>query len=128
MAHLEHVNITVPDPSRTAKMLSDLFDWSVRWEGGAIDGGYSVHVGTPTGYVALYTGPGGAQNQLPAENSYRQTGGFNHIGVVVGDLDKTEAAVKALGLETHSHADYEPGRRFYFKDPDGIEIEVVSYD
>ena len=23
--------------------------------------------------------------------------------------------------------DYEPGRRFYFFDPDGIEYEVVSY-
>jgi hypothetical protein len=26
-----------------------------------------------------------------------------------------------------SHDDYDPGRRFYFLDPDGIEYEVVSY-
>ncbi len=31
------------------------------------------------------------------------------------------------GSQTHSHADYEPGRRFYFHDEDGIEFEVVSY-
>ena len=55
-------------------------------------------------------------------------GGMNHLGVVVSDLDATEEKVKALGLETHSHADYEPGRRFYFNDHDGTEWEVVSYD
>ena len=25
------------------------------------------------------------------------------------------------------HQDYEPGRRFYFDDPSGFEVEVVSY-
>lgn len=127
MAHIEHVNITVPDPQKTAQMLSDLFGWNVRWEGKAVNGGYTVHVGTATGYVALYTGPGGAQNQTPPHNSYLQTGGFNHLGVVVDDLGEVEAAVRAMGIEPHSHADYEPGKRFYFHDPDGIEIEVVSY-
>ena len=33
----------------------------------------------------------------------------------------------AAGLRSFSYADYEPGRRFYFLDPDGIEYEVVSY-
>ena len=32
------------------------------------------------------------------------------------------------GLETFNHGDYEPGRRFYFFDWDGIEFEVVSYE
>jgi catechol 2,3-dioxygenase-like lactoylglutathione lyase family enzyme len=52
---------------------------------------------------------------------------LNHIGVQVDDLDATEARVIAAGLLPFSHADYEPGRRFYFLDPDGIEYEVVSY-
>jgi hypothetical protein len=54
--------------------------------------------------------------------------GLNHIGVVVYDLDATEAHVKSLGLKTHSHGDYEPGRRFYFDTPHDVEIEVISYD
>ncbi len=34
----------------------------------------------------------------------------------------------AAGLRAVSHADYEPGRRFYFlMTLDGIEYEVVSY-
>ena len=59
--------------------------------------------------------------------SYETRGGLNHIGVVVEDLDATEARVKAEGYATHSHADYEPGRRFYFDGPAGIEFEVVAY-
>ncbi len=128
MAYLEHANITVPDPQKTAAMLTDLFGWKTRWEGSATNGGFTVHVGTDTSYLALYTGPGGAANQVPAEDSYSRVAGLNHVGVVVDDLDVMEARVKARGFETHSHADYEPGRRFYFNDADGIEFEVISYD
>jgi hypothetical protein len=31
------------------------------------------------------------------------------------------------GLTPFSHGDYQPGGRFCFLDPDGIEYEVVSY-
>ncbi|GAA6200903.1 hypothetical protein NBRC116599_21280 [Aquicoccus sp. SU-CL01552] len=55
-------------------------------------------------------------------------GGLNHVGVVVEDLDATEARVKAAGFVPHNYGDYEPGRRFYFRDSDGIEFEVVHYD
>ena len=128
MAHLEHINITVKDPRVTAQLLSDLFGWETRWEGAAMNGGYTVHVGNQTSYVALYTGPGGAEHQKDADSSYLQVGGFNHLGVVVDDLAALEAKVKAKGFETHSHADYEPGQRFYFNDQDGVEYEVISYD
>jgi catechol 2,3-dioxygenase-like lactoylglutathione lyase family enzyme len=125
-AIVEHVNLTVKNPDATAQMLCDLFGWRVRWSGDAIHGGRTVHVGGETSYLALYTGPGG-DRQTPAQNSYVQLGGLNHIGIVVDDLDAIEARVKAAGFTPHSHADYEPGRRFYFHDGDGIEFEVVSY-
>lgn len=128
MSRLEHVNFTVADPKATAQMLIDLFDWHIRWEGEAINGGYTVHVGTDDAYVAVYTGPKGGKAQTPPQNSYLQRGGLNHIGIVVNDLDTVEAKVKAMGLKTHSHADYEPGRRFYFHDDTGIEFEVIAYD
>ena len=127
MAHLEHANITVPDPQKTAAMLAGLFGWKTRWEGAALNGGFTVHVGNETSYLALYTGPGGASKQVPADDSYLRVAGLNHVGVVVDDLDAVEAKVKAMGFSSHSHADYEPGRRFYFHDPDGVEFEVVSY-
>lgn len=52
---------------------------------------------------------------------------LNHIGIEVDDLDATEERVTAAGLKPFGHADYAPGRRFYFLDPDGVEFEVVSY-
>lgn len=128
MNHLEHVNITVKDPKATAQMLMDLFGWHIRWEGASMDGqGYTVHVGTGDSYLAVYSGSG--DQLVPKQDaSYATRGGLNHIGVVVDDLDSVEAKVKAMGLKPGMHYDYEPGRRFYFDDPDGIEIEVVCYD
>jgi catechol 2,3-dioxygenase-like lactoylglutathione lyase family enzyme len=122
-ASLEHVNVTVTDPKVTADMLCSLFDWQVRWKGGAIDDGISYHVGGAGSYIAVYS-KGGRDKQ---GDSYNTPGGLNHIGVVVDDIDATEKRVRAAGFEPHSHADYEPGKRFYFHAHDGIEIEVVSY-
>ena len=124
MARLEHVNLTVSDPDATAALCADLFGWRVRWSGPAKGGGYAVHVGGEGDYVAVYR-PAGATEAAP--ESYGIVGGLNHVGVVVDDLDGTEAKVRAAGLTPHSHADYEPGRRFYFHDRDGVEWEVVSY-
>lgn len=123
-ATLEHANITVSDPLKTAKRLCDLFGWHIRWQGEAIHGGMTVHVGSDDSYLALYT-PGKRTSRLTS--SYTTTGGLNHVGIVVDDLDAAEQRVSEAGYEPHSHADYEPGRRFYFHDDDGIEFEVVSY-
>ena len=125
MARLEHVNLTVSDPDATAARLNARFGWHVRWQGASIHNGRSVHVGGEDDYLAIYTR--GDADAPRAEDSYSRVGGLNHIGVVVDDLDAVEAKVRAMGLAPHNHADYEPGRRFYFDDPDGIEFEVVSY-
>ena len=124
MARLEHLNVTVRDPDATAAMLVDLFGWRVRWQGAAIHGGRSVHVGGADSDLAVYAGLGA---QVAAGNSYVQRGGLDHIGIVVDDLNAVEKRVKAHGYEPVNHADYEPGRRFYFREENGIEIEVVSY-
>ncbi len=121
---LEHVNITVPDPKTSAAVLCELFGWHIRWEGEAKDNGFTVHVGGDESYLALYA-PG--RTLEPQGDTYTRIGGINHVGVVVDDLDTIDARVKAAGYLPNSHADYEPGRRFYFDGPDGIEFEVVSY-
>ncbi|MCF6233816.1 MAG: VOC family protein [Rhodobacteraceae bacterium] len=125
---LEHANITVCDPKATAAMLCRLFGWHIRWQGKAKDNGFTVHVGdtgSDTGsYLALYAPPGALS---PGPSSYSTIGGMNHIGVQVDDLDMVEAQVKAAGFTPTNHGDYEPGRRFYFDDSDGIEYEVVEY-
>ena len=125
-ARIEHVNVTVSDPEATAARLEALFGWRVRWSGTAIHGGRTLHVGGEADYLAIYD-RGDAGGAPRAADSYGHLGGLNHLGIEVDDLDAVEAKARALGLETYSHADYEPGRRFYFEDPDGIEFEVVSY-
>lgn len=124
-AMLEHANYTVSDPAATAAWMEKLFGWHVRWQGDALAGGHTVHVGTENHYLALYT-PGSPEPN-PHKN-YGQVAGLNHIAVVVDDLDAAESAIKEHGFETGNHGDYEPGRRFYFHDADGIEYEVVQYD
>ncbi len=121
---LEHVNITVSDPVKTAERLCNFFDWKVRWQGSAIHDGYTVHVGSKNSYIALYA-QSGAQTQ--PEDSYKMRGGFNHVAVVVEDLDNVEKKILEAGFLTTNHGNYEPGRRFYFRDGDNIEFEVVSY-
>ena len=120
---IEHVNVTVSDPDRTAKLMQDLFGWHERWRGEARDGGWTIHVGSGDHYVALYTGRGVAYTDA----DFAKGRPLNHIGVLVDDLDAVETRVVEAGLIPFSHADYEPGRRFYFLDPDGVEYEVISY-
>ena len=122
---LEHVNMTLRDPLATAAILSKLFDWHIRWQGDSTQGGFSVHVGAESTYLALY-----ARGEPPVESgdTYGQINGLNHLGVVVTGLDEIERRVIAAGFKTYFHDDYEPGKRFYFEDKEGLEIEVVCYE
>ncbi len=118
--YLEHANLTVTDPDRSATLFKALCGWHERWRGPAMAGGETIHVGDEATYLALYTHrdtTGGFAKGVP----------LNHVGLLVDDLDAAEKIVIDAGLEPFNHADYEPGRRFYFFDWDGIEFEVVSY-
>jgi catechol 2,3-dioxygenase-like lactoylglutathione lyase family enzyme len=117
---LEHCNITVSDPERSAALLGKLCGWHERWRGPSQLGGWTIHCGNGEGYVALWTDGKGAKD-------FAKGVPLNHIGLLVDDLEAAEAAVIEAGLKPFNHADYEPGRRFYFFDWDHIEWEVVSY-
>jgi catechol 2,3-dioxygenase-like lactoylglutathione lyase family enzyme len=118
---IEHVNISVTDPERAANLMESLFGWHVRWRGPARDGGRTIHIGTDDHYIALHT-PGSRMSAAFVKGQP-----LNHIGIEVDDLDATESLVVEAGLKPFGHDDYDPGRRFYFLDGDGIEYEVVSY-
>jgi catechol 2,3-dioxygenase-like lactoylglutathione lyase family enzyme len=120
---IEHVNVTVSNPERAARLMEELFDWRVRWKGPARDGGRTIHIGSKEHYIALYTG---RDNAYTADD-FAKGQPLNHIGIEVDDIDATEARVVAAGLKPFNHDNYDPGRRFYFLDPDGIEYEIISY-
>lgn len=117
---LEHANITVSDPERSSALLQKLCGWHERWRGPALNGGWTIHVGSERDYLAIYT------DGKPHER-FAKGVPLNHVGLVVDDLVEAERTVVDAGLETFNHMDYEPGRRFYFFDWDGIEFEIVSY-
>ena len=118
---IEHVNLTVSDIERSSGFFQKLLGWRERWRGEAMNGGETIHVGGGTSYLALYT------DRQPHER-FAKGVPLNHVGLLVDDLEAAERIVREAGFEPWGHADYEPGRRFYFFDWDGIEFEVVSYE
>lgn len=122
-ARLEHANLTVSDPDRSAALFERLCGWHERWRGPSQMGGWTIHVGTDRAYLALYTHDGAT-----APRGYAKGVPLNHVGIEVDDLAAAEEVVEEAGLEPFGHGDYAPGRRFYFFDWDGIEFEVVSYE
>ena len=119
---LEHANISVTDPERSAALLSDLLGWKERWRGPSMKYGRSVHVGSEHHYVALYTSD-------HVKGDYEKDAPLNHIAFAVDNLDLAEAVVTRHGLTPFSRGQYDPGpESFYFFDWDGIEFEVVCYE
>ncbi|RZK01087.1 MAG: VOC family protein [Novosphingobium sp.] len=128
--HIEHANLTVSDPQRSAELLEQLCGWHERWRGASALDGWSLHVGNDSSYIALYSGHfgGSADNRYEGAPRFRKGQPLNHVGLVVDDLAAAEAVVIEAGLEPFGHDDYDPGRRFYFFDWDGIEFELVCYE
>ena len=127
IASIEHVNLSVSDVQRSAAFLQELCGWHVRWEGPAMNNGYTIHVGSETDYLAIYT-----NDDIKAaltKRKYRKSEPLNHVAIQVDDLAKARGIVLDAGLEPFSDSDYDPGpRSFYFFDWDGIEFEVVCYE
>ncbi len=122
---IEHANITVANIDISFDFYHRLFGFEKRWEGEASgENGpvRAVHIGTEDTYLSLFETD--TEGRAPA--SYGSVG-FNHLGFEVEDLKPYRSVLKQLGIEVHLEADYEPGERIYFYDPDGVEIELVEY-
>ena len=120
---IEHANLSVTQPERSAALFKTLLGWEERWRGKSQMGGETIHVGerhNGGSYMALYT-----SDDVRGEYSKGQP--LNHVGLMVDDLAGAERVVIEAGLTPFGHDDYDPGERFYFFDWDGIEFEVVSY-
>ena len=120
--HLEHVNLTVNSVPRSIDFYRNLLNLDLRWEGTNGSGRRAAHIGDDRSYLALFE----AAEPSQAVEDYSRTG-LNHIGFVVDDLDEMKARLIRLGVEPHQEEDYEPGKRLYFYDLNGIEVELVEY-
>ena len=115
---LEHANITVSDPEKTAAWMQAVFGWRIRWQGPALESGFTLHIGTEAQYLALYCP---ADLQKTPSDPHGFLGGLNHIGACVRDLVACDARAKKVKFTPREHVVDEPGSRFYFCDFDGIE-------
>ena len=122
---LEHVNVTVSDVERSAEFYCELLGVRVRWRGKNTSGADAVHVGDDQSYVAFFQGDGDGNGRTPPDYT---SVGLNHFGFVVNSLDDAKRTLANFGLTPHAEQDYEPGRRIYFFDHDGVEVELVEYD
>ncbi len=120
---IEHVNLSVSDLEKSIAFYRELFGFEIRWKGFTSDGQPAAHVGDERSYLALFQAvePGTAGKDYQAV-------GFNHFGFAVDNLDDLRGRLSRMGISPHLEGDYEPGRRLYFHDHDGIEVELVQYE
>jgi catechol 2,3-dioxygenase-like lactoylglutathione lyase family enzyme len=127
---LEHVNITLTDLDRATRALQAIVpDWSVRGTGRWDDGsGHSSewrHVGDDFQYLSLYETPPGRALKASGAGS-----AFNHLALVVDDLDAALARLQAMGVPLdHIGGGTAHRRSAYVRiEPERLEIELVAYD
>lgn len=123
--YLEHVNLTVKDLNRTINFYRDLLGLEIRWQGKNADGKLAAHIGDEKCYLALFQTLKAGKEM--GNRNYDEVG-FNHFGFVVDDLATLRQKLIDQGITPHLEADYEPGKRLYFIDPDGFEVELVEYE
>ena len=121
--HLEHVNLSVRELERSIDFYRRALGLELRWRGKTAAGRPAAHVGDEHCYLALFE----AESQQPAPPIDYAAAGFNHLAFVVDDLEASKACLADLEVQPHFEADYAPGRRLYFMDPDGIEVELIAY-
>ncbi len=122
---LEHTNITVNNIDESAAFYEAVLGFERRWEGqanGDIGPVRAIHVGRDNIYFSLFE----AEREGKAPRGYGAVG-VNHVALEVDDLASYRDRLNTLGVAIHLEADYEPGERIYFFDPNGVEIELVSY-
>jgi hypothetical protein len=129
-SRLEHLNVTLTDLDRATRALQAIVpQWSVRGAGTWDDGdGRSHawrHVGDDFQYLALYEAAPGSALQASGPGS-----AFNHLALVVDDLDAALARLRAVGIALdHVGGSTEHRRSAYVMiEPERLQVELVAYD
>jgi hypothetical protein len=126
-SRLEHLNVTLTDLDRATRALQAIVpQWSVRGTGTWDDGLGNVlpwrHVGDDFQYLSLY--------ETPPGRKLRAAGAFNHLALVVDDLDAALERLRALDIPLdHIGGSTEHRRSAYVViEPERLQIELVAYD
>jgi hypothetical protein len=126
-SRLEHLNVTLTDLDRATRALQAIVpQWSVRGAGSYDDGEGRLlawrHVGDDFQYLSLY--------ETPPGRALRAAGAFNHLALVVDDLDAALARLRAIDIPLDHIGGGTTHRRsaYVVIEPERLQIELVAYD
>ena len=126
-SRLEHLNVTLTDLDRATRALQAIVpEWSVRGAGTWDDGLGNVlpwrHVGDDFQYLSLY--------ETPPGRKLRAAGAFNHLALVVDDLDAALERLRARDIPLDHIGGSTAHRRsaYVVIEPERLQIELVAYD
>lgn len=125
-AYIEHINLTVPNISKTLEFLQVAFpEGKVRGEGGREDGRPWIHFGDEVSYLAISQGSNDRDQVVQGYDAV----GFNHLAFVVEDVGSLAKRLRATGYEEKPlfEEKIEARHRVYFIDGNGFEFEFVQY-
>jgi hypothetical protein len=129
-SRLEHLNVSLTDLDRATRALQAIVPhWSVRGAGTWADDDGSVHawrhVGDDFQYLALYQAVPGRPLHASGTGS-----AFNHLGLVVDDLDAALGRLRALDIALDHVGGSTAHRRsaYVVIEPERLQIELVAYD
>jgi len=144
---VDAVSITVSDLSRAVRFYSDVLDFepTARWEvsGDAYEHASGVFgariavvrmgLGEQSIELTEYLAPRG--RPIPTDTQSND-GWFQHVAIVVSDIDEAYARLRAHRVEHASSGpqtlpDWNPNAggisAFYFRDPDGNHLEILEF-
>ena len=127
---LEHLNVSLTDLDRATRILQAIVpEWTVRgagtWDDGSGHDHEWRHVGDDFQYLSLYATPPGGVLQASGARS-----AFNHLALVVDDLDAALARLRAVGVPLDHIGGSTAHRRsaYVVIEPERLQIELVAYD
>ena len=101
--------------------MQTVFGWRIRWQGPALESGFTLRIGTEAQYLALYC-PADLQKTLSDPHGF--LGRLNHMGVCVRNLVACDArAKKKWGSHPVSMRYMNQGRGFIFEILTGLSMQ-----
>lgn len=120
---LDHVALAVRDVERSADWYVDVLGFERRYDG--MWGGVPVFVARDKTAIALFP----AKSDQPNPSLPRKPAGMLHLALranrknfVAAQRDLTNRGI------TFHFQDHEISQSIYFRDPDGIELEITTYE